>query len=67
MNPNGTEPRERVDRREWAVRHLSTALQTEDVGERDYYVSLARQLLVEAEIPDAARRGGEADTTTERL
>ena len=29
----------------WAVRHLSEALATEDVDEKDYHVSLARQLL----------------------
>ena len=34
-----------VDGREWAVRHLSTALNADRLDETDYHVSLAIQLL----------------------
>ena len=64
MTPNDAAPRERVEGRAWAVRHLSAALATEDVDEKDYHVSLARQLLRDAD-PDTAGQNRRQKTPAE--
>ena len=61
MTPSDATPRERVEVHAWAVHHLSAALATEDVDEKDYHVSLARQLLTGAD-PGAAGRNSRGTT-----
>ena len=55
MTRSDATPRERVEVHAWVVRHLSVALATEDVDEKDYHVSLARQLLEDADLTAAGR------------
>lgn len=57
-NSGGTDPRERVDRRKWAIRHLRTALEAELIDETDYHASMARQLLATSGSSDTDRREG---------
>lgn len=46
MNSGKIIPREDVDNRKWARRHLRTAVAAETIDEKDSHISMARQLLV---------------------
>lgn len=63
MDAGKTNPREHVDNRKWARRHLQTAVAAEKIDETDYHISMARQLLVKTmtENTDTSSHGAPDD------
>lgn len=58
MDSGETNPREHVDNRTWARRHLQTAVAAETIDETDYHISMARQLLVKTMTENTAQQDG---------
>lgn len=58
MDLGETNPRENVDDRKWARRHLRTAVAAETIDETDYHISMARQLLLKTLTENTAQQDG---------